>query len=46
MLGNGVRERLESHPKLVATLFTVVVLLSQAGMAVAGDGGAGVYTGP
>lgn len=47
MQGFGMREWLASHPKLIAVLFTLTVLLSQAGMVLAGGGTTGAgYAGP
>jgi hypothetical protein len=38
-MSDNIAGRLKDHPKLLAKLFTVMLLLSQAGGAVAASGG-------
>lgn len=46
MSDNALTARLAKHPKLIGALFTLVLLSSQAGMAMAGKSGCGAYHGP
>lgn len=43
MTDNTLRTSLESHPRIVGVLFTVLVLLAQAGTAAAGVGAVAIH---
>ncbi|QLG27018.1 hypothetical protein HUG10_05440 [Halorarum halophilum] len=46
MSDNVLTAKVAEHPKLIGALFTLVLLSSQAGMAMAATSGCGAYHGP